>query len=300
GDYLLAGNSESGIGGNKSEPNRGDGADFWIVRVDSRGDTLWTRRAGGTSGDFGYAIARAIGGGFIVAGKSGSGIVGGGSDDDTFLVRVSESGQLIWQRNIVSGGSESASSVVALADSYILGGSYQGSSFILRSDTAATRITDVKDVTHGGDVFDIVAIAPQSFVAFGFLRIDGLERAAIVRYNIRSRSSIRSDSVWTFGRQGGNRAHGGAIASDGNYLALGFSRGFGRNEDFFLTKIDSSSGAVIWSRAFGGPANDQGNSLCVNPDGTIMMVGTTESFADGYTGKDIMLMKVSADGELKE
>ena len=46
------------------------GQDYFLVRTDEYGDTLWTRAIGGTENDFAYKIKQTIDGGFVVVGKT--------------------------------------------------------------------------------------------------------------------------------------------------------------------------------------------------------------------------------------
>jgi hypothetical protein len=51
--------------------NRGD-ADFWIVKMDASGDTVWTRTYGGSAEDRPSSITNAPGGGYIICGVTSS------------------------------------------------------------------------------------------------------------------------------------------------------------------------------------------------------------------------------------
>ncbi|ARN77701.1 hypothetical protein BST97_06650 [Nonlabens spongiae] len=49
-DYLISGQSESRISGNKTEGNRG-WYDYWLVKIDASGTVLWDKTLGGNLGD---------------------------------------------------------------------------------------------------------------------------------------------------------------------------------------------------------------------------------------------------------
>ncbi|MBK9457385.1 MAG: hypothetical protein IPO24_18260 [Bacteroidetes bacterium] len=51
GGVLIGGNSNSGISGNKSEPNYGIGSDYWIIKLDPTGNLEWQKAIGGDRGE---------------------------------------------------------------------------------------------------------------------------------------------------------------------------------------------------------------------------------------------------------
>ena len=75
GGYILAGSSDSGISGDKTELTRGY-SDYWIVKVDSLGNKQWDRRFGGLDSDVLYSLQQTVDKGFILGGRSASSISG--------------------------------------------------------------------------------------------------------------------------------------------------------------------------------------------------------------------------------
>ena len=74
--YIIAGYTES-FGAGKS--------DFWLIRTDSLGDTIWTRTFGGSEQDEAYCIQQTSNGGYIVSGFTKSFSVGG---SDVYLIKI--------------------------------------------------------------------------------------------------------------------------------------------------------------------------------------------------------------------
>ncbi len=107
GGYILCGISASGISGNKTEENIGQG-DYWIVKVNSTGDVIWDKTIGGTFSDNAYSIKQTFDGGYIIGGFSNSGISGDKTEpclgnDDFWVVKINNIGNIEWQNTI--GGS---------------------------------------------------------------------------------------------------------------------------------------------------------------------------------------------------
>ncbi|QMU27545.1 GEVED domain-containing protein [Adhaeribacter radiodurans] len=75
GGYLLAGYSFSDKSGNKSQDSQG-GSDYWLVKTDKNGDYQWDKRYGGEEAEELRAIIEAPEGGYILGGKSASGVSG--------------------------------------------------------------------------------------------------------------------------------------------------------------------------------------------------------------------------------
>ncbi len=51
GGYLLGGNSDSGLSGDKTQSSQG-GSDYWVVKLDSSGNIEWENTIGGSSDDY--------------------------------------------------------------------------------------------------------------------------------------------------------------------------------------------------------------------------------------------------------
>ena len=76
--------------------------------------------------------------------------------------------------------------------------------------------------------------------------------------------------------------YGAAIKKDpsGGFIIAGTTFGLSADtltDDFLLVKINSS-GNVLWSKTYGGPANDEAHALTVMPDSGFAIAGTTASF----------------------
>jgi len=85
GGYIIAGYTESyGVGG-----------DFYLIKTDENGDTIWTRTYGGTGWDCGRSVAQTSDGGYIIAGYTRS--YGAGADD-VYLIKTDSLGDTLWTR----------------------------------------------------------------------------------------------------------------------------------------------------------------------------------------------------------
>jgi hypothetical protein len=84
--------------------------------------------------------------------------------------------------------------------------------------------------------------------------------------------------------------------SDGNYLIVGWSNSPSMtDQNANLIKIDPS-GNVIWSKLYGGSADDFGSSVKECGDGGFIMLGQSMSYGNGG---DAYLVKTNAAGDLQ-
>jgi len=98
----------------------------------------------------------------------------------------------------------------------------------------------------------------------------------------------------TYGGGSQDEAHSVQQTSDGGYIALGTTYGFGAGGgDFFLIKTDAY-GNLQWAKTYGGTNYDWPYSVQQTSGGGYILAGVTRSFGAG--GYDIFLIKTDANG----
>ncbi len=75
------------------------GGDAWLVKLNSNGDTTWTKRFGGSQNDEGYYLTVANDGGYVFLVRDSS---NAGKDIDVRMIKTDPSGNEVW--NKVYGG----------------------------------------------------------------------------------------------------------------------------------------------------------------------------------------------------
>ena len=117
GNFVFVGDSKSGIygPGKKAQASKGD-RDYWVVKLNAAtGDTMWTRTIGGALADQAMSLQETSDGGLVIGGTSVSNISGdktennrdaslGGSD--YWVVKLSSSGTLLWDKTLGTIGNE--------------------------------------------------------------------------------------------------------------------------------------------------------------------------------------------------
>jgi hypothetical protein len=106
GGYILAGYSNSGISGDKTEANVGL-YDYWIIKTDSLGNKQWDKDYGGTDNDDIYygILSRCNDGGYLISGTSYSNIGGDKTENNlgakqTWIVKIDSLGNKQWDKTI--------------------------------------------------------------------------------------------------------------------------------------------------------------------------------------------------------
>jgi len=112
----------------------------WLVKVDSNGDTLWTKNYGGASIDYFFSIAPADDGGYFCAGQTYS----YSSTSKGWLVKVNSNGDTLWERNYGGIYDDSFYSIIQINDSgYLCAGATKSNGWLVKiasnGDTLWTR-----------------------------------------------------------------------------------------------------------------------------------------------------------------
>jgi hypothetical protein len=127
GGFILGGSSNSEKSGDKSEGNFG-GMDYWVVKLDSKGEFVWQHTFGGNYNDELRSIALTEDGGYLLGGSSNS-IESGTKNQnnigqsDYWIVKLDKDGNEQWQKTIGGSGDDQLYVVHTTADgNYLLGG----------------------------------------------------------------------------------------------------------------------------------------------------------------------------------
>jgi hypothetical protein len=272
------------------------GQDVYIVKTDATGNLLWYKTYGGTYNDVGYSIRQTSDGGYIVAGATRS---FGAGLNDFYLLRLDAGGDSIWTKTYGGGSGEGARCVRQLPDGgYIVVGNTSSFAvggkdvWLVRTDSLGVVIWTER---YGGSWEDrgysVDLTADGGFIITGTTQL--LSDAENDLFLIRTDST--GYALWT-------RAYGGPMAelgnsikylSDGGCIAAGWTESYGGGlQDLYLLRTDAS-GDTIWTQTYGGLDADAGFSVEVIPDGTYAVTGWTVTYGPG--DYDIWLLRTAGD-----
>ncbi len=155
GGYVLAGYTRSFGAGTD---------DFWLVKTDANGDSLWSRTFGGSSYDYCFSAQQTADGGYILAGGTES--FGSGARD-SWLVKTNANGDSLWSRTFGGSGDDWARSVQETLDGgYILAGftqSFGAGGYDFWIGKGDSNGDSLWSCTFGGELDDLCYCATQTF-----------------------------------------------------------------------------------------------------------------------------------------
>ncbi len=267
--------------------------DYWMVKTDANGDSLWSRTYGGPQMDQLYWGQQTFDGGFILAGYTSSFGSGG---RDFWLVKTDANGDSLWSKTFGGLLHDGCTYVIQTADSgYALCGiarsfgDSEGDFWLVKTDANGDSLWSR---TFGNPWEDMPWCVRQTadggYVITGrTARSGGNTDLWLVKTN------AEGDSLWSLTY--GNVIEGEAGVSviqngDGGYTIAGQSDS--TDGDFLLLRTDVHGG-VLWHRTFGGPTWDEAYDIQPTPDGGYIIAGLTESFGAG--GQDVWLVKTGPD-----
>ena len=121
--------------------------DIWLIRTDTKGDTLWTKTFGGIGSDYGYSVQQTTDGGYIITGYTESFGFGG---FDAWLIRTDTNGDALWTKTFGGISPDFGYSVQQTADGgYIITGytiSFGKGGDIYLIKVAADNITAIDEM----------------------------------------------------------------------------------------------------------------------------------------------------------
>jgi hypothetical protein len=106
----------------------------------------------------------------------------------------------------------------------------------------------------------------------------------------------RGDTLWTrtYGRGYGDYAHSVQQTPGGGYIVAGYTGYYStRGSDVYLIKV-ISTGDTLWTRTYGGSANDEGWAVQQTHDMGFIIIGRTFSFGSGQA--DVYFIKTDGQG----
>jgi hypothetical protein len=279
--------------------------DMYLIRANSNGDTIWTKKYGNFSGistnEEGISIDETNDGGYIIAGNTDV-----ASDGDLLVVKINSLG-------IVEQNAQHPASNAAGLD--------QSINILQRNDGGYVLSSYSAGLNSPRPIFinPIISGAPSAPAKDGFFEasmhtagevttttdgefvLTGKTLAEDI-FVIKFKNSLSNFKVWykTFGGSGFDAGSSIQATNDGGYVVLGSTNSFGAgSRDIYLFKIDGSGTNVEWSKTFGGAGFDVGKVVRKTSDGGYIILGTLE-FGDDPSNKDniFCLIKVNEKGEV--
>ena len=289
GSYILGGYTGSYGAGNR---------DFWLLKTDADGDSLWTRTFGGMYQDECRSIQQTTDGGYILGGFTYS--YGAGSTD-FWLLKTDTSGALEWSYTFGGGSLEICYSVQQTTDGgYILGGytnSFGAGGYDFWFVKTYPGGTEQWSRTFGGSDDDVCWSIQQTsdggYILGGYTASFGAGSTDfwLVKMDANGAEEWRR----TFGGSDEDVCFSVQQTTDGGYILGGYTVPYGVGfSDFWLVKTDAS-GIEEWNRTFGGSSSEACLSVQQTSDGGYILGGYAASYGAGNA--DFWLVRADANGD---
>lgn len=311
GGYVIAGTTTSLSG--MFATNHGL-VDAWVLKLDAAGALVWSHTYGGSGADEVFSLTTDQNGNYYVAGYTESTDFGLASlgFSDAWVLKINESGELLWQRTYGGTAFEQFRAIAynASAQQLIAVGSGSSSDYDLSNDPPmggrdmwVAKIDPLTGVlvssrTYGGSTNDLatsLAVTPDGgvIVLGDTLSEDGdiTQNAGLDDWWV-FKTDFMGNMVWqkTIGQAANDLSRRIALASDGHVFLLGYTF----DPDIFIpnyffdirvVKLRQSDGETVWQQRYGGSQYDLGNGIAIANDG-IVIVGATDS-SDGDVGSGL-------------
>ena len=253
--------------------------DFWVLKTDDTGAIQWETCLGGPLLDQGFGIQQTLDGGYILVGgtESSTGEVSGfiGYEWDYWMVKLSDSGTIVWENCYGGTSFDKATTVAQTLD----GG------FIL---TGISWADNVEVTGHHGDT---------TTSDYWIVRTD--DTGALVWET--SIGGTRNDLPYAIHPTADS---GFIVAGSSNSINGDVTDHIGDtlNTDFWIVKINAT-GAIQWKKSYGGTLNEVAQSIEATHDGGYIIAGYTNSIDGQVTGNhggyDFWVVKIDDTGAMQ-
>lgn len=332
GGYIVAGYTKSTNGDVTGAHGNWD---VWVIKLSNTGTLLWQKTYGGSSLDAATSIMETSDGGFVIGGYTQSidGDVTGHHSPgkyDAWVVKISSTGVLQWQRALGGENYDNAGTVKQTADGgYIVtayttsgGGDLSGSIgngdyWVVKLDNAG--ILQWQKVFGGTDwdaPNDVIQLADGNYLVAGFAQsVDG---DITNNHGQKDAWLVKLDNsgnkLWSkcFGGTCTESATGISQTTDGNYIMVGFTNsndgdvsglhgtpcaivGGTFAPDYWAVKIDQN-GNILWQKTMGGTSLDQANCIRQTSDGGYIVAGFVSGNSGDVTGFHVITSNPNASG----
>ena len=286
------------VAGYTASKGRG-GKDFWVLKLDSKGDVVWDKTFGGAKSDTANSIIQTKDGGYAVAGEAHN------SSVDLWVLKLNSAGTKVWDKTFKKNAAANAHSIIQTSDGgYAIAGhtiTYIASSGFIRTDVWVLKLnstgTKVWDKIFVGAknknqaAYSIVQTKDSGYAVAGYTKNKGNGTQDVWVLKLDSTGT----KVWdkTFGGAHSDTANSIIQTKDGGYAVAGNTVTKGTITDVWVLKLDST-GTKVWDKTFGGANPDYAYSIIQTKDDGYAVGGSTQSKGNGK--QDLWVLKLNSTG----
>lgn len=328
GGYIVGGTSWS-IDGDVTGNN--GLSDYWVVKLTANGSLDWQKSLGGSHSELAWSIQQTLDGGYIVSGgsRSNNGDVSGNhGDQDQWIVKLTETGSIEWQKSFGGTLSDFANSIQQTTDGgYIIAGYSRSNDGDVTGNHGSLDYWIVKinesgtlewQKSLGGSDFDTAESIKQTldggYIVAGYSNsndgdVSGNHGGSQDYWVVKL--SIIGNIEWqkSLGGTGLDRALSVIQTQDNGYLVGGYSNSNDGDvtenqgsSDLWIVKL-TETGSLDWQKSLGGSYGDAALSVSESIDGGFIVAGISESTDGDVIGNhgenDFWVLRFSLTGTLE-
>ncbi len=256
--------------------------DILVAKVSVDGKILWQHTYGGKRDEYAGGIVGTDDGGAVIVGSSES---FGNGYKDIYILRIDKNGKKI--KEFAVGGKRDEVALGVTRTRYgkiVMVGSSEtkrsgDSDFFAMSFDQNMKILWKR--SFGGDDEDILkSVSPTidgGVVAAGSTRSYGSDQTDLVVAKLSSKGDLETMKLYGFKYY--EYANDIALIKDGGHMVVGGTNTLGKGDhDAYLLAFDAKT-SLKWSHVYGKDRRDVANAVAQLDDGSILIVGYSESFS---------------------
>ncbi len=268
------------VGSSKSFSKNYD-YDLYVAKVSLEGKLVWEKNLGGERDEFAGGIAGTDDGGALIVAQSES---FGEGDKNIYIAKLDKNGKVLSERTIGGSRADSAQALTRTRDGHFVMVGYRevetsGDTdfFVMKLDQNGKKIWAR---TYGEEEADsLLGVTPtvdNGIVAVGKTRSYGSEQTDLTVMKFDAKGKLIWHKVYGFKYY----EYGNAVATtrDGGFVLVGGTNTLGKgNHSVYILALDKE-GELIWSHVYGDERKDVAHGVARMDDGSIVVVGETNSF----------------------
>jgi len=256
--------------------------DLWFVKLNETGQKQWERTYGGVEDDWATSVNATSDGGALI-----TGVKFRAKSNDAWVIKVNAAGNNEWERFY----GEQQTNDGALSACVANDGGYLVAGFKTTNDKRSPWIVKL-DANGNAQWVQQPGISAENAGAQCVATNDagdffvGIKVADKVFYILLDE---KGQKKWEKGNESSSTGYvSSAISTPDNAFVLTFENPKGQP---MVVKLKNDQ-AILWNLNLGKPG-DQIRSLCISPDGRLIVAGSIESQGNG--GKDMWINKMKDD-----
>ena len=268
--------------------------DLHVAKISLEGKLVWEKNIGGKRDEFSGGIAGTDDGGAMIVSSSES---FGEGDKNIYIAKLDKNGKLISAHTIGGVKDDVATALTRTRDGNFVMVGYReveragdADFFVMKIDQNGKKIWVQ---TYGGEYEDtldgVTAAVDGGIVAIGKTRSYGSEQSDLTVMKYDADGKLIWHKIYGFKYY----EYGNAVATtrDGGFILAGGTNTLGKgNHSAYILALDKT-GELIWSHVYGDERKDVAHGAARMSDGSVIVVGESNSFKRAKNFYMIKLLK---------